>query len=312
MKKPVPMPRTGCSRSPPPVPYMRSRKSWNGSTEPVRAVTATMPTTAGIEAFTSPAIDAGGAVGREDEVGASVQGRAVGAAAAPAARMAAKGIISTSAGRAVAWLRPTWGSRRRAATSQTGPESALAASEIGEEPFRAGVRRSRRALAVEQDAELVLDGGLPRCRAADIDVAEQHRDDLPGAARFPLAELDQRVEDGRASGFGAMRQSNADAVLDVGLIEPRLQQSQGGRERDHHHHRDRQPLARDPEEALHVEVPNTAGRVSARVRARLRHEPVEGLAVPAGEALPGRFRPDALPADRRRRRQGCALPVDLR
>src|SRR5256885_11118965 len=104
MKKPVPMPRTGCSRSPPPAPYMRSRKSWKGSMDPIRAVTATMPTTAGIEAFTRAAIDAGGAVGRGDETGASVQGRAAGKAEALAARTAAKAIISTSAGRAVAWL----------------------------------------------------------------------------------------------------------------------------------------------------------------------------------------------------------------
>src|SRR5207237_1014000 len=50
MKKPVPIPRTGVSTGPlPPCPYMRSRKSRNGSLPPARAVVATMPTTAGIE-----------------------------------------------------------------------------------------------------------------------------------------------------------------------------------------------------------------------------------------------------------------------
>src|SRR5216684_94918 len=72
MKKPVPMPRTGCSRSPP-APYIRSRKSWNGSCGSPRAVTATMPTTAGMACLTSCAIDCGGEVGRVAPAGASVQ-----------------------------------------------------------------------------------------------------------------------------------------------------------------------------------------------------------------------------------------------
>src|SRR5579859_6366309 len=73
MKNPVPIPRTGVSPGVPPWPYMRSRKSRNGSFSEPRAVVATMPTTAGIELRTSPAIEAGGATGRSLAEGASVQ-----------------------------------------------------------------------------------------------------------------------------------------------------------------------------------------------------------------------------------------------
>src|SRR5438874_515850 len=70
MKKPVPMPRTGVSLGPlPPCPYMRSRNSRKGSLAPPRAVVATIPTTAGIDDFTSAAMETGGAVGRSFSAG---------------------------------------------------------------------------------------------------------------------------------------------------------------------------------------------------------------------------------------------------
>src|SRR5438067_7104793 len=195
MKNPVPMPRTGCSRSVPPVPYMRSRKSWNGSLDPIRAVTATTPTTAGIEALTSAAIDCGGAVGRGVETGAAVQGRGV--AAALAARRAAKAIISASAGRAGAWLCGQRGDRdagRQRRKPDGRNRARLSPREAFEEPLGARIRCPRRPLPVEQDTELVLDRRPTGCRAADIDVAEQCRDDLSIAARLALAQLHERVE----------------------------------------------------------------------------------------------------------------------
>jgi len=91
MKKPVPMPRTGVSLGPlPPWPYMRSRNSRKGSLAPPRAVVATIPTTAGIDDFTSAAMEIGGGVGRSFAAGASVQSGLMASSSARASVMRAR------------------------------------------------------------------------------------------------------------------------------------------------------------------------------------------------------------------------------
>src|SRR6266404_4523997 len=63
-----------------------------------------------------------------------------------------------------------------------------------------GVRGPGRTLAVEQDAELVLDVRIFRRGAADFDVAEELRDDLAGAERVAFVPRGEGVEDRLAAG----------------------------------------------------------------------------------------------------------------
>src|SRR5690349_3662034 len=172
MKNPVPIPRTGDSLGAPlPDPYMRSRKSWNGSPPPTRAVVAMIPTTAGIAPFTTEAIEAGGAVGLSLGAGASVQ---IGFAASS---RASRGVM-----RARVWTPARQGQWR------------LLLDHAPDQLLRRGVGRARRAPRVEQDAELVFGLRFVRRGTAHGHVAEEHRDHLPGTLRVAFAARGQCVE----------------------------------------------------------------------------------------------------------------------
>src|SRR6266404_4857442 len=205
MKNPVPMPRTGGSAGPPlPWPYIRSRNSRNGSLLLPCAVVATIPTTAGIDDFTSAAIDAGGPVGRSLTVGASIQSGLAASSSASASVMRAN--VGTLACR--------------------GNECRLLLDHRSDELLRRRICRAGRALAVQEHAELVLGGWVLRRRAADLDVAEKLRDDLAGALRIAFVARGQRVEDrlvsSRLPGHGG-----GDRLLGVAGVEAALQPGEG-------------------------------------------------------------------------------------
>src|SRR5207248_3256768 len=163
MKKPVPIPRTGVSTGPlPPCPYMRSRKSRNGSLPPARAVVATMPTTAGIDVFTKAAMEEGGAVGRSRVAGASIHSTFDASSSARASVMRAR--VGTPA--------------------RCGNRSRLLSDHRSDELFGGVVRGARRPSAVEEHPEFVLGARLLRRPAPHFDVSEELRHHLAGALRI--------------------------------------------------------------------------------------------------------------------------------
>src|SRR4051812_13489763 len=228
MKNPVPMPRTGVSEGPPlPVPYMRSRNSRKGSFPPPRAVVATMPTTAGIDVFTSAEIDAGGAAGRSFTAGASVQ----------------RGFAASSNATSRTM-------RARVGTPACSGQLGLLLDHRRDEILGPRVGGARRPLAVEEHAELVVELRIARRHAAHLHVADQVRDDAPGALRVTFAARGERVED-RTGAAGLPSHRRSDRLLHVAGIEPALQPRQGEREPDHHRHRDRPALPWNPKQFRH-------------------------------------------------------------